>query len=94
MPEAAIPVRNRSGLHARPAAEFVREAARYACTTSVANLSRDPTRWVDATSILGILSIGVSPGHEIAIRTEGTDAERALQELQALVASGFGEPPA
>jgi phosphocarrier protein FPr len=92
MPEIALTVNNRSGLHARPAAEFVKAAGGFASAIGVANLTRDATRVVDAKSILGVLSIGVSTGHEIRITAEGDDAEEALDVLRALVASGLGEP--
>ena len=93
MAEVSLPVRNRSGLHARPAAEFVKAAAAFSSRIEVVNLTRDPERAVDAKSILGVLSIGVSPGHEIRITACGDDAEDALVGLRALVDSGFGELP-
>jgi phosphotransferase system HPr (HPr) family protein len=93
MPEISIPVRNRSGLHARPASEFVRAAAGFGSRIEVVNLTRNPARAADAKSILGVLGLGVSPGHEIRITADGDDADAALAGLQALIASGFGEPP-
>jgi phosphotransferase system HPr (HPr) family protein len=92
MPEISIPVLNRSGLHARPASEFVRAAAGFASRIEVVNVTRDPGRVADAKSILGVLGLGVSPGHEVRITAEGDDADAALAGLQALIASGLGEP--
>lgn len=93
MPDRVLTVANPSGLHARPAAEFVRAATRFACPIRVANLSRDPDRTVDAKSILGVLSLGVSSGHEIRLTTDGADAGVALDALQALIDAGLGEAP-
>jgi phosphotransferase system HPr (HPr) family protein len=91
MPDRVLTVANPSGLHARPAAEFVRAATRFACPIGVANLSRDPDRTVDAKSILGVLSLGVSSGHEIRVTADGADAVVALDALQALIDGGLGE---
>ena len=91
MAELTLAVRNPSGLHARPAAEFVRLAASFAADVRLANVSRDAGAWADAKSILDVLSLGVSAGNEIRVRAEGPDAEHALQALSELVASELGE---
>lgn len=89
-----VHVPNPSGLHARPAATFVKAAAAFAADIRVTNLSRDPGRTASAKSILGVLQLGVSRGDELRIEADGHDAERAVSELCALVASGLGEQPA
>jgi phosphotransferase system HPr (HPr) family protein len=85
-----LQVRNTSGLHARPAALFVRTAGGFASDISVRNVTRggDP---VNAKSILAVLTLGVSSGHEIEIAARGGDAEAAIDGLRALVESGIGE---
>jgi phosphotransferase system HPr (HPr) family protein len=93
MPDRLLTIANPSGLHARPAAEFVRAASRFACPIGVANLTRDADRTVDAKSILGVLSLGVSSGHEIRLTADGADASVALDALQALIDAGLGEAP-
>jgi phosphotransferase system HPr (HPr) family protein len=86
-------VTNPSGLHARPAALFVRTAAEFRSAIRVRNATRGGAG-VNAKGILGILTIGVSNGHEIEISAEGEDQDAALERLVALVESGLGETPA
>lgn len=85
-----LEVQNPVGLHARPAALFVQTAAQFQARIQVRNRTRE-TPFVDAKSILGIMSLGVAQGHQIEITAEGEDAEEALEALRALVASNFGE---
>lgn len=92
MPEVELRVRNPSGLHARPAATFVKAAARFTAEIRVANLDRDPTRSVSAKSVIGVLGIGVSSGHRIHLAAEGGDADAAIASLTGLVEAGLGEP--
>jgi phosphotransferase system HPr (HPr) family protein len=93
MPERTLEIRNPSGLHARPAATFVKAAAQFGADVRVANLDRDPNKLVSAKSVLGVIGVGVSRGHRIRLVAEGEDAEAALSSLEALVASGLGESP-
>jgi phosphotransferase system HPr (HPr) family protein len=83
-------VRNPSGLHARPAALFVRTAGQFGAKVSVANplAGKGP---VDAKSILSVLTLGVSSGTEIEVSAEGDDAEAAIAAISEAVASGLGE---
>jgi phosphotransferase system HPr (HPr) family protein len=94
---AAGPIRltinNPSGLHARPAALFVRTAGAFASRISLANVSRG-TGPGDAKSILAVLGLGVSSGHEVELTAEGDDADEAIRALRELVESGIGEPVA
>jgi phosphotransferase system HPr (HPr) family protein len=86
-------VTNPSGLHARPAALFVRTAAEFRSAIRVRNATRGGPG-VNAKGILGILTISVSNGHEIEISAQGEDQDAALDSLVALVESGIGEAPA
>lgn len=94
MPDVTVLVANPSGLHARPAATFVKAAAVFAAEIRVCNLTRDPSRSASAKSILGVLQLGVSRGDELRIEAEGEDADCAVRELAALVEGGLGEQPA
>lgn len=87
-----VVVRNAQGLHARPAARLIREAARYDCSIAVRNLTagRGPA---SAKSMSGLASLQVLQGHEIEIGARGPDAEAALQALRAAVEAGLGERP-
>ena len=93
MADVTLTVRNPSGLHARPAALFVRSAGSFDADVRVTNLTRDPDKAASAGSLLAVLALGVSRGHEIRISAEGDDADEALTELARLVESGLGEPP-
>jgi phosphotransferase system HPr (HPr) family protein len=91
MQTAELTIRNPSGLHARPAALFVRAAAQYASKISVENLDRGSPP-VDAKSVLLVLTAGVQRGHRIRLTAEGPDEVAAIAGLRELVESGLGEP--
>jgi len=84
MQRITLKVINQVGLHARPASEFVRRAAQFKSIIQVRNLSRS-TAWVDAKSILSVLTLGVEKDHEIELTAEGPDELQAIQSLRALV---------
>ena len=87
MPEATLTVNHEVGLHARPAAQFVKSAKQFSSTIRVAHGERE----ANAKSILGILTLGVEQGAVITLHAEGEDAEAALAALTRLVESDFGE---
>ena len=91
MPSLTAVIRNPSGLHARPAAVFVRAAADYRSEIRVTNLTRDPERTASAKSILGVMQLGVACGHEVLLEAEGDDAEQALDQLHGVIEGGLGE---
>ncbi len=90
MPSADIYVMHPAGLHARPAAEFVKLAATFPCNIKVRNLTSD-NKFVNAKSILSVLTLGVQQGHQISIDTSGEKENEALEALEALINSNFGE---
>jgi phosphocarrier protein HPr len=83
--EVSVP--NALGLHARAAARFVQTASRFQAAIRVTRGDRT----VDGKSIMGILLLAAARGAVLTIAAEGPDAAAALNELCALVASGFGE---
>jgi phosphocarrier protein HPr len=83
----SIIVRNKLGLHARPAALFVQVSSRYGCEVWV---ERDNLR-VTGTSIMGIMMLAAEQGAELHIEAEGEDAQACLDALIALIESGFQE---
>lgn len=87
MPEITLTVRNKVGLHARPAALFVQTAKQFSCDVKVTHGEREG----NAKSILSVLSLGVDQGAVITIRTEGEGADQVLAALEALVEDNFGE---
>ncbi|MEL7642854.1 MAG: HPr family phosphocarrier protein [bacterium] len=88
MPEITFTIKNKVGLHARPATVFVREAAKF--KSSIMVTCREKT--VNAKSILSVLTLGAEQGAAITLNAEGEDAEAALQALQALNDTFFGDP--
>ena len=88
--EIHLTVNNRLGIHARPAARFVTTAAAFQSLITVRNITGG-TGPVNARSINLIATLGVRPGHEIAITAIGPDAPEALAVLKKLVEDGFGE---
>ncbi len=83
-------VRHRVGLHARPAAQFVQTAKQYQAHITIANATNG-TPSVNGKSILSVLTRGVNEGYSIYVTAEGPDEADAIEALQALVASNFGE---
>ncbi len=81
---------NPLGLHARPAAQFIRLARRFRARVTLANLSTGSAE-TDAASIHGVLGLGARQGHQLRLRAEGPDAREALDALAAFVESGCGE---
>jgi phosphocarrier protein HPr len=78
---------NPLGMHARPAAEFVKLANRFAAAVQV----RKDDLAVNGKSIMGVMMLAAECGSSLFIRTEGDDAEQAMEALLALVADGFHE---
>lgn len=87
MLERSMKIVNRLGLHARPAAEFVKLAGRFRAEIRV---EKDGLE-VDGKSIMGMLMLAAEHGSSITIRAEGSDAEEALGALAQLVGGGFEE---
>ena len=91
MVEARITIRHEVGLHARPAALFVKTAQRFASAVSVHNLTRADGQAADAKSILGVLTLGALQGHEVQITADGPDEVEALGALVRLNEANFAE---
>jgi phosphocarrier protein len=85
--EKDISIVNRLGLHARPAAMFVRIASRYRCDVWVAKEGEE----VNGKSIMGLMMLAAGQGSKLHIRCEGADAERAIAELEELIKAHFNE---
>jgi len=85
-----ITIDHPAGLHARPAAQFVKTAARFPCKISVRKLnSQKPP--ANAKSPLSVLTLGVNQGDTVEIIAEGDEARAAVQALVELVKNNFGE---
>lgn len=80
-------ITNKNGMHARPAAQFVKQASQFKCEVLV---EKDDEQ-VNGKSIMGLMMLAASRGESIKIITDGADAELAMEKLGGLVMSGFGD---
>jgi phosphocarrier protein HPr len=87
VPEITLTIRHEVGLHARPAAIFVKAANRFKSQIMVEKDGQE----VNAKSILSVLTLGVGQGSVVTIRAEGEDEVEAIEALRELVVSNFGE---
>ncbi|MGH7664955.1 MAG: HPr family phosphocarrier protein [Gemmatimonadaceae bacterium] len=85
--ERSVQIANRNGLHARPAAEIVKTAARY---KSDITLARDELE-VNGKSIMGVMMLAAEYGSTLMLRATGPDAEQAVSALADLIGGRFGE---
>lgn len=82
-----VQILNRLGLHARPAAEFVKLANTFRSEISV----RKDDLEVNGKSIMGVMMLAAEFRSEVTIRATGEDAEAAVEQLVALIEQRFGE---
>lgn len=87
MYRAEVAIKNESGLHARPASMFVKEASRFKSDIKVIKNDKE----YNAKSIMGILSMGTVRGDTITISADGFDEKIAVEALIKLVESEFDE---
>jgi phosphocarrier protein HPr len=85
--EKEITIINRLGLHARPAAMFVRIASRYRCEVWV---EKEGER-INGKSIMGLMMLAAGQGSKLLICCEGPDADKAVDELEELIQQKFNE---
>ena len=78
---------NKLGIHARPAAMFVKTANRFGCDVFV---EKDGEK-VNGKSIMGLMTLAAGPGSKLSVQADGEDAARALNELDALLKRKFDE---
>lgn len=88
MPEIKLTIRNKVGLHARPAVLFVQAAQRFRSEIYAIKDGKEG----NAKSFKAILALAVNQNDEVIVRAEGPDAAEALQALAKLVEDNFGEP--
>lgn len=89
--ETVLTIHHQAGLHLRPAALFVQTAKRFGSTIRLTNLSRENSADVNAKSMLGLMQLGISQGHQIRVRASGDDAAEAIAALEHLIQSNFEE---
>ena len=85
--EREVQIMNRAGMHARPAAEFVKTAGRFAAEITVEKEGLE----VNGKSIMGVLMLAAEQGSRLRLTASGEDAAAALDALADLVGRGFEE---
>lgn len=87
MAERTVTIANKNGVHARPAAEIVKTAGKFASNVTII---RDDLE-VNGKSIMGVMMLAAECGSQIILRATGPDADDAIEALAQLVAAKFGE---
>lgn len=82
-------IKNKTGLHARPASEFIALASKFQSRIIIKKLSAGQD--ANAKSIVMLLSLGLNQGEQVEIVARGDDEVEAVDQLIALIDSGFGE---
>ena len=85
--EKEITIINRLGLHARPAAMFVRIASRFRSEVWVEKEGEQ----INGKSIMGLMMLAAGQGSKLTIRCEGPDADKVMEELEELIQQKFNE---
>ena len=85
--EKEVTIVSRLGLHARPAAMFVRIASRHRAEIWVSKEGEE----VNGKSIMGLMMLAAGQGSKLRIRCDGPDADKAMEELEELIKAGFNE---
>lgn len=83
-------VTNPSGLHARPAASFVKTATRYDADVRIVDVDAGSAE-VSGRSLLALMALGVRTGSRVRVSASGPQARAVLDDLRALIDDGFGE---
>ncbi|HAH62181.1 MAG TPA: phosphocarrier protein HPr [Treponema sp.] len=87
MIEKQLVVKNRAGIHARPAAIIAQTANKFTCEIT---LARDDTT-VNAKSIMGVITMAAGYNTTLTLKTDGPDEKNAAQAIEALFESKFEE---
>ena len=86
--EKSCLVRNKMGLHARPAAMIVQTANKFPCDVT---LEKDGTP-VNGKSIMGVLMLAAAQGTSVTVRASGEQAQECAEAIAEIFAKGFNEP--
>ena len=85
--QRSVQIVNEAGIHARPAAEIVKTAARFKSDITIVKDGLD----VNAKSIMGVMMLAAECGSTIELSADGEDAQAAIDAIAAVIAAGFGE---
>lgn len=85
--ERVFVVKNRLGLHARPAALFAQEAAKHKCSIVVVKDGLE----VSGKSVMGLMLLAAESGSKLTVKADGADEEKALDALERIFEKRFDE---
>lgn len=85
--EKLVIVKNRSGIHTRPAAMLVKLTSKFKSNIFFVKDGYE----INAKSIIGVMTLAAEQGSEILLQINGIDEEQAIADISALFDSGFGE---
>ena len=85
--QRSVQIVNEAGIHARPAAEIVKTAARFKSDITIVKDGLD----VNAKSIMGVMMLAAECGSTIMLSAQGEDEQAAVDAIAAVIAAGFGE---
>jgi phosphocarrier protein HPr len=87
MIEKKVTVKNKKGIHTRPAAVLVKTAAKFASDFFILKDGLE----INGKSIIGVMSLAAEEGAELVLRVNGSDEQHALQAISEVFARGFDE---
>jgi len=85
--EKIVQIKNRTGMHAKPAAEFTKKVSQYTSKVSVTFEGKE----VNAKDVMAVMGLGVSKGNRIIIKAEGEDSKKAVEEIADFVENEMPE---
>ncbi len=88
MIERQVTIKNRAGLHTRPAAALVKTAAKFKSEFTIIKDSFE----INGKSIIGVMTLAAEQGSTLSLRFEGEDEEEAMKAIIDLFDKGFDEP--
>lgn len=75
--EKTVQMKNKTGMHAKPAAEFVKKVSQYTSKVSITFEEKE----VNAKDVMAVMGLGVAKGNKITIKAEGEDSKKAINEI-------------
>lgn len=91
MKKVIVVIKNKEGLHARPASVFSKVAMKFICDLRVTK-NNDEVKIYNPKSILSVLSMGAIKGDELTIIADGIDEEEAIIKLQEIISNELSDP--
>lgn len=88
MTEVTVTIKNRQGMHTRPAAELVKTAARFRSDFTICKDGME----INGKSIIGVMTLAAEQGSQLTLRFTGEDEQEAMKAVVDLFERGFGEP--